>query len=82
MNPVFCIVLVALVLTVTFQLYKRMCTRPKMRPFRRAEGFAYQPMKTSTSLAPYQCLQNSYRPEVITTYGQYPTQECQTACKD
>jgi hypothetical protein len=46
------------------------------------EKFAYKSEPMNTSTCKYNCLQNDNRPEVLTTYGTYATQECQSLCKD
>ena len=49
----------------------------------RHEGFAFEASPQPTSLGQYKCYQNDYRPEVITSPGNYPTSECvQSLCKD
>ncbi len=83
------ILAIAILLIFTFKVYQMYLTKSKQmrrRP-RRArkgqEGFAFESSPQSTSLGPYKCYQNDYRPEVITTFGEHPTIECeQSLCKD
>ena len=53
----------------------------------RSERFAYEnnpaPSSGCNPLGPYKCVQNDYRPEVLTSFGTYATQQCeQSLCKD
>ena len=84
------LITIAILLFLTFKIYqmyiappKRMRGRPRRNQRRRHEGFAFEASPQPTSLSQYKCYQNDYRPEVITSEGNYPTSECvQSLCKD
>ncbi len=91
------ILTIAALLYIAFMIYQMYLQKKSRRPIRRGgrnrpyrsyrpyrqEGFAFERSPQPTSLGPYKCYQNDYRPEVITSFGEYPTVECeQSLCHD
>ncbi len=84
------ILTIAALLYIAFMVYQKFIKKQQQsrRPMKRIkqnrqEGFAFEASPQPTSLGSYKCYQNDYRPEVITTFGEYPTVECQQSlCHD
>ena len=88
------ILTIAALLYIAFMIYQMYLQKKSRRPIRRGgrnrpyrpyrqEGFAFERSPQPTSLGHYKCYQNDYRPEVITSFGEYPTVECeQSLCHD